>query len=205
MHNKIKDKIINIPFYEEKIRFLLFAFVLLLCLFLSYYLFKNSYAKYISNTQLVADVDKAIYLVDSTKLSFNIDPAKIVPSDTPYKYTFSVSNFKEEKSSELDISYNLKIITTTNLPLLFSIYRNENPDDNNASALTLTKELKNDVDGSWYNVYSLPSEYNMPYTDQITDIYTLVITFPKIYSNDTTYADCIENIEVVVESKQVVE
>ena len=45
----------------------------------------------------------------------------------------------------------------------------------------------------------------MDYTDKVTDIYTLVINFPKTYSSSTTYADCIENIEIDIESSQRVD
>ena len=44
----------------------------------------------------------------------------------------------------------------------------------------------------------------MLYTDQITDIYTLVINFSKEYASNSVYADSIENIEVMIKSKQIV-
>ena len=62
-----------------------------------------------------------------------------------------------------------------------------------------------DSDGAWYNIYEPEGTYEMYYEDQITDIYTLVINFPKAYSSNAIYADSIENIEVMIKSKQITE
>lgn len=205
MLNKIKEKVSHIKFFEEKMRFLLFALILLVALFLAFFLFESAYASYQSSAKLVANIDKAIYLIDSSKMSFNIDPEQIIPSNEPYVYKFSVSNFNDVSSSEINLTYGVKIITTTNLPITVQLYRNQNYDDATATALLSGARIVQDDDGAWYNIYDTPSIYNMDYTDKITDIYTLVINFPKTYSSSTTYADCIENIEINIESSQRVD
>lgn len=205
MFNKLKNKFSNIKFYEEKKRFLLFSLVLLLSLFLSYFLLKSAYASYISSSRLVTNIDKALYLIDTDKMSFNIDSEQIVPSVKPYTYKFSISNFNSSKRGEIDLLYSVKIITTTNLPITVQLYRNENYDDEDVTPLLSGARVVQDEDGSWYNIYDTNNTYTMNYTDKITDIYTLVINFPKSYSSSTTYADKIENIEVRVESSQKID
>lgn len=205
MLNKLKEKVSHIKFFEEKMRFLLFALMLFVALFLAFFLFKRAYASYQSSAKLVANIDKAIYLIDSSKMSFNIDPEQIIPSNEPYVYKFSVSNFNEFNRSEINLTYGVKIITTTNLPITVQLYRNQNYDDATATALLSGARIVQDDDGAWYNIYDPPGVYNMDYTDKVTDIYTLVINFPKTYSSSTTYADCIENIEIDIESSQRVD
>ncbi len=205
MFNKLKVKLNNIKFYEEKKRFLLFSVMLLLALFLAYYLFKGAYASYKSSAKLVTNIDKALYLIDTDKMSFNIDPEQIVPSLKPYTYKFSVSNFNSSKQGEVSLLYTVKVITTTNLPISIQLYRNENYDDSQATPLLTGARTVQDEDGSWYNIYDTNNSYTMDYNDKITDIYTLVVNFPKSYSSSTTYADCIESIEVRIESSQKVD
>ena len=153
MFNKLKAKLNNIKFYEEKKRFLLFSVMLLLALFLAYYLFKGAYASYKSSAKLVTNIDKALYLIDTDKMSFNIDPEQIVPSLEPYTYKFSVSNFNSSRQGEVSLLYTVKVITTTNLPISIQLYRNENYDDSQATPLLTGARTVQDEDGSWYNIY----------------------------------------------------
>ncbi len=205
MVNKITKEIKGIKYYEEKKRFLLFSLLLLVCLFLSFKLFGMAYASYQTTVKLNANIDQAIYLINNERMTFNIDSSKIIPAVDPYIYKFSISNFNATSNSDIDIEYELKVTTTTNLPLTFALYRNQNYDDIDAVNLFSNSRLVQDTDGAWYNIYEPSNKYLMKYTDQITDIYTLVITFPKVYSSNDAYADAIEDIEVVIKSKQVME
>ena len=202
---KLKEKFNNIKFLEEKKRFLLFMLILLLSMFIACFLIKSAYASYSSSAKLVTNIDKAIYLINSDKMSFNIDSDQIVPSLEPYTYKFSISNFNDSKRSEINILYSIKIITTTNLPISIQLYRNENPDDANATGLLTGARTVQDDDGSWYNIYDNLQQFEFDYKNKITDIYTLVVNFPKSYSSSTTYADCIENIEIIIDSEQKVD
>ena len=57
--------------------------------------------------------------------------------------------------------------------------------------------------GAWYHLYDANANYEMLYETRKTDVYTMVITFPSIYADDETYANYIECIEVILESKQM--
>lgn len=205
MIQKMKTKITAISFYEEKKRFFVFAFLLLFCLFIAYYLFQYAYASYETTAKLNANIDRALYILDTNKMSFNIDSSQIIPSTTPYVYKFSVSNFNTNDMSDLDIEYQLQILTTTNLPLVFQLYRNENYDNPDSVNLLSGGKTIQDKDSSWYSLYQPSGKYMMSYSKKTTDIYTLVIFFPKNYSENLEYADGIENIEVIIQSKQVIE
>ncbi len=202
--NFVMKKFGHIKYLNEKGRFLLFALFLFLLLFLSIYLFQIAYARYEMRTKLYAHIDKAIYMFESEKIQFNLEPTGIIPRDEPYVYRFSVSNFVSSKESDVDLLYNVKLRTTTNLPLQIELYRNELYTDSGASSVFNGAELVQDVDGAWYNIYDAHAEYEMFYEDRTTDVYSLVIYFPSSYATDVTYANYIENIEVILESKQVI-
>lgn len=204
MINKFYTKFSNVNYFEEKKRFLLFSLFLLLILYLSFKLFGVAYASYETNAKLNASIDRAIYLIDNEGMSFNIDPEQIIPSNDPYVYKFSISNFNAVTRSDIDVLYELRVTTTTNLPLTFELYRNENYDDVGAINLFSSPRVVQDEDGAWYNIYEPNGVYEMLYTEQITDIYTLVINFSKEYASNSVYADSIENIEVMIKSKQIV-
>ena len=202
--NALRIKYYQIRYKNEKRRFLLFALLLFLTLFTSYFLFKTAYARYEAQTRLVANIDKALYIFSSDTVTFNLDPSGIIPRSDPYTYRFSVANFTESKMSDVDLSYTVRVRTTTNLPLTLQLYRNELPTDNGAINLLTGSTNVQDEDGAWYHIYEVHDEYAMDYAHEITDYYTLVIYFPTTYATDMTYVNGIENIEVTLESKQMV-
>lgn len=197
---------LNMKYYEQKKRFVILVLIMFLLIVVAIKLLQFAYASYESTAKLNANIDKAIYLLEAEGLSFNIDPDKIVPSNDAYIYKFSVSNFNENKHSDIDIEYSINITTTTNLPLTYEIYRNENYDDENVTNLFQNATIKQDVDGAWYNVLEGEEKYLFPYTEDMTDIYTLVIHFDESHKQNTdAYADNLESIEVEINSNQVTE
>ena len=80
------------------------------------------------------------------------------------------------------------------MPITVEMYRNENYGDSGINNMLGGAQLKQDVDGAWYRTYTTSDDFEMPFAEKITDIYTLVIKFPKVYAEDTTYVDSIENI-----------
>ena len=163
----------------------------------------QSYSLYETNIKLNANVDKAIYLLTDEKMTFNIDSYGISPRDDPYIYTFSVSNFKDDRRGDFDLEYYIRIRTTTNLPLTLKLYRNESYSAT-ATNLLSTYELIIDTGGAWYKNYNRTSTYNLLCANTTTDTYTLVIEFPQVYKTYPEYAGVPENIEVGIYSKQKV-
>lgn len=198
------DKLSKVKYLNAKKRIIFFGFGLLSILLLSSYLFTIAYSKYEVKTKILANIDKALYIFGADGIDFNLDPTGIIPSDSPYVYKFSVSNFNNKNESDVDLTYNLKIRTTTNLPISIGLYRNELYDSYGSTNILPEPELLQDSDGAWYRCYNMTEWFNMNYVDKVTDVYTIVIYFPSKYKKDTSYADYLESIEIILESKQVI-
>ena len=203
MIKAIKNKYKNIKYKTEKKRFLKLSFTFGVLIILAIYLITRAYASYVTEATLMADVDKAVYVLDEQLMTFNIDSAKIVPSNDKYSYRFTIANFDATRHSEVDLEYKLKVRTTTNLPITLELYRNQLPTATGATNILGSPTLRQDVDGAWYRVYSETTLYEMDFNEDVTDVYTLLVNFPKQYADDTTYADVTENISIIIESKQI--
>ena len=191
MINKFYTKFSNINYFEEKKRFLLFSFFLLLFLYLAFKLFGVAYASYETNAKLNASIDRAIYLIDNEGMSFNIDPEQIIPSNDPYVYKFSISNFNAVTRSDIDVLYELRVTTTTNLPLTFELYRNENYDDVGAINLFSSPRVVQDEDGAWYNIYEPNGVYEMAVNAlSITNANIVVVSSANLQSNSMPTGLC---------------
>ena len=193
----------NNKYFNERRKILLFGILLLLVLFLASYLFKIAYARYETSTKINANIQKALYIFGADEQSFNLEPDGIIPKSSPYVYKFSVSNFNDEHETDVDISYDLSIRTTTNLPITIKLYRNELYDSSGATNLFSGSTSLQDSDGAWYRLYKCPDSYEMYYKNKTTDIYTIVVNFPQEYAKDLTYENDIENIEVNIKSRQM--
>ena len=202
--NLFINKVKNIPFFEEKKRLLLFGFFLLFILFLAFRLLQYTYSRYEVRAKVNANIDKALYIFEDGKMSFNLESEGIIPRNEVYTYRFSVSNYNSNKHSDVDISYRVKVRTTTNLPITISMYCNELPTASGAVNLFQGSTSLQDVDGAWYKEYTAINSYQMNYEDDHTDIYTMVISFPALYSTNSVYADYLESIEVILESQQII-
>ncbi|MDD3453842.1 MAG: hypothetical protein PHN42_06190 [Bacilli bacterium] len=187
-----------------KKKLFLILIILIILVFLIMVSFKSSYASYETESIINVDVNKAIYLFEEKQMSFNIDLDGIIPSDEPYIYSFSVSNYNEEQRSEVDLQYQISIITTTNLPLNYKLYRNEQYSLSSTNIISAS-DVVNDTDGSWYKKLTINDIYNMNYNIDKTDIYYLVVFFPKVYSDSTIYQGLVDNIQINIDSKQILE
>lgn len=199
-----RNKVLSIRYFKEKTKLILFLIGLILILFFARYLFGLAYSRYEVRAKINANIDKALYIFEDEKLTFNLEPTGIIPRDDPYTYKFSVSNFNASKESDVDISYKVSIRTTTNLPIQLKLYRNELYDSETSVNLLNGSSVAQDEDSAWYRVYNVTDEFEFLYTSKSTDVFTLVISFPSVYSENPIYADYIENIEVTLESKQII-
>lgn len=186
---------------KYKVRFAVFAFLFITITGVGLFALIKSYAYYNSKVNLALDIETAMYVVEPGEMSYNIDLDKIIPSDTPYIYTFSISNFNEEKRTDVDLEYSIKVQTTTNLPLRYRIYYDSYDLDNDD--LITTRELRQDEDNAWYNYFELSEEYEFNYRENMTNIYYLVVDFPTTYKNVLEYSNSIENIQIIIDSKQI--
>lgn len=212
-------------FQVQKRTNFLFVF-LVLDLFALLTIFNPSNASYVSEALGTAEMEVALYAFSYNNLSeydkddnlvsdsVDINLGVIKPGDTKY-YKFDVYNYLEDAvsgdifSSETSISYALKIITTTNLPLTYKLYLNQTPFSSSSSDLiggtdpSSNKELITDGFGTFYKVFPIDERCFKLDTEELKmDRYTLVVEFPEEYS-EVVYQDLIESIKIQLESKQV--
>lgn len=190
--------------FQYKIKFiiLILFIVLLLALFLLF--IKKSFSSYVSDSDLLLNIDHALYIFEEGEINFNIDTDGIVPSDEPYVYTFTLSNYNSAERSDVDISYTIELLSTTNLPLRFELYRNQSYLDSDATNIISLNELVQDEDNSWYRSMKVADSFNFYYSVDSIDTYYLLIYFPKSYSSTIDYEGVMDNIEIKIESEQII-
>ena len=147
----------------------------------------------------------AFYLLTADYLTEKIKLSDLIPSDNPYIYTFTISNKKGEKTSEVDIEYVLSIVTTTNLPLRYELYENSNYQDSNAVNLITDSNTVTelDEDGTYFQTFTFEKE-ELFFSTPTTNTYILVVYFDQS-SNDAKYQDAVEGVRIIVDSKQIIE
>ena len=175
---------------NKKVRRLYAKFIILiLCFLIVIRIFILALSKYESQSNAEA------------KMTLNLD--LIEPRENKYIYTFSIGNQDGDKTAEIDLKYDLTIRTTTNLPLTYKLYMNQEYNAEDATEIVKTNEIAPDEDGTYFRTITTDTSY-LKYTEPKTNIYQLVIYFPKVY-NTENYQDIIESLEIIVKSEQVTE
>lgn len=182
-------------------RIFLKTIILITCILIITRLFVLVLAKYESISNSNANVDVAFYLLkdDYKKMTTSLD--SILPQDDVYVYTFSIGNEDGEQKAEVDLEYELKIRTTTNLPLTYELYMNQKYTDSGAKNIIKENNIALDEDGTYFRTITTNNE-KLPYKEGKTNLYQLVIHFPKQYDTEN-YQNIIELIEITVNAHQI--
>ena len=182
-------------------RIFLKTIILITCILIITRLFVLVLAKYESISNSNANVDVAFYLLkdDYKKMTTNLD--SILPRDDVYVYTFSIGNEDGKQKAEVDLEYELKIRTTTNLPLTYELYMNQKYTDSGAKNIIKKNNIALDEDGTYFRTITTNNE-KLPYKEGKTNLYQLVIHFPKQYDTEN-YQNIIELIEITVNAHQI--
>ena len=158
-------------------------------------------------TVVVGDISSniAFYLTKGQYQVQQIYLSSLTPRNEPYVYTFSVTNSEGNKISDVDVEYVLKIVATTNLPLRYELYMNENYTDNGATNLVTNQNTTIDRDehNTIFKTITLGSE-ELLYSTASTNNYTLLIYYDAS-ENNAKYQDTIESIRIVTDSRQIIE
>lgn len=178
------------------------AMFIFICLILITLIIVSTFSRYDSNASSTADVQTALYLLNENYNSINIEMGTMTPRDEAYTYTFSISNNDGRNRTETNLEYELSIKTTTNLPLEYELYLNQNYKDQSAVNIIKTNEIMQDGDGTYFRDITTDKK-NFGFQIDETNIYTLVVYFDSEY-NDINYQNIIESIEVNVSSKQII-
>ncbi len=156
------------------------------------------FSRYESSATSLTEVQYAFYILKADYFTKDIKLMDIVPRDEEYVYAFTVSNFDGDKRLETKLVYDLWISCTTNLPLEYELYLN----DDRENSIIVSDDTSADEDGTYFRKLTT-NKRNFSYLSNETDTYYLYIKFPSIY-NGSKYADIVENITINIDSKQIV-
>lgn len=186
--------------FFTKIIFILSSFIFLLN-------FINiGLSRYESSTKAVANASVAFFLIHAGTYEESIHLGEIVPSSTKYTYPFKVSNYDENTRSDVSLTYTVEFETTTNLPLNFELYKNENYTDENAKNIIENKEFYQNKDKMYFQKLKTNASGKFSIGSNQMDIYNLVVTFPEEYKNDSLkYEGVIESVKIKVNAVQTLE
>lgn len=180
--------------------YLFFSLVLLVTLF-SLRTLNFTQARYESSALSTVSPNLAFFIVGVESSTGQIKLEGMVPRANPYLYTFSVSNFSSTERANVDLTYSIEIITTTNMPLNFRIFKGNNTTNNEIDSDTTTT----DANGVYYRHLVINDVSTMPYNTPTTDNYTLWVEYPlsnKDYPNE--YAGIIDLVDIKIDAEQVV-
>lgn len=157
-----------------------------------------TYSKFQSISNGKSNIDAAFYVLDAGYQNKNIKIDSIIPSNRTTTYTFTVSNNDGTNRCETDMDYTIKLTTTTNLPLTYSIIAN-----NNSTNIISKDTIDMDEDGTYFRNMEIPTVRFSNTKDEI-NTYQIIINFPEEYT-DEIYQNIVEGLFLSIESKQVID
>lgn len=163
--------------------------------------FNFTQARYESNLVANSKPNIAFFIVDVGSQSGQIELEGIVPRKEKYVYCFSVSNFNDSKHADVDLKYNIEIITTTNLPLEYAIYSESNLSNNIISEDNIVQNS----DGVYFRHLTINNTKSMPFREDVTNYYYLEVYFDELYNEQyKTLPGLIELIDIKINAEQEV-
>lgn len=175
--------------------------ILVLCFLIIARIFGLVLSKYESISNSYANVDIAFYLLNEDFQTMTLNLASLLPRNDAYTFEFSIGNQAGEDMAEIDIEYELTLRTTTNLPLTYELYMNEQYTDVGATNIIKENTVAKDEHGTYFRTMTT-DKITLPYIQGITNLYQLVVYFPAGYDQEK-YQDVIELLEINVNGQQV--
>lgn len=175
--------------------------ILILCLLIIARIFVLVLSKYESISDSYANVDIAFYLFKEDYKTMTINLASILPQDNAYVFEFTIGNQDGIETAEVDLEYELTLRTTTNLPLTYELYMNQQYTDEGATNIIKENTIALDEDGTYFRTMTT-EKITLPYTQGTTNLYQLVVYFPANYDQEN-YQDIIELLEITLNAQQV--
>lgn len=196
----IKRILKNIDIHDFK-HYAFFSILLMVTLVL-FSTFKFTQARYESNLAMEIQPSLAFLIVGVESETGQIKLEGMVPRASAYEYEFTVSNFSGNEHANVDLTYSIEIVTTTNLPLDFKVFKgNSNVDEVDHDTF---EQDENDV---YYRRLVLDGVSTMSYANDCTDTYKLWVSYPatdSIVKNPDGEAGVIELVDIRINAEQVV-
>ena len=164
----------------------------------------NTSARYESEADISAEANVAFFIADQGTYESTISLSGLTPSLQPTYYTFYVRNYDENgHRANVDLEYQIKFETTTNLPLSYEVVRNEDFDPGYTNIIEASA-LRQDEYDVFYNVFTNDDTYSFVHTRNQVDQYTLKVIFPESNKNyPDKYQGAVELFSVIVDAHQV--
>ena len=115
--------------------------ILILCFLILMRIVTLVLSKYESEAKSTANVDIAFYLLKEDYKTMTLNLASLFPQNDAYVFSFTIGNQDGEKTAEIDLIYDLTIRTTTNLPLTYELYKNQEYTDTGATNIIKTNTI----------------------------------------------------------------
>lgn len=162
-----------------------------------------TYSRFQSTRTPNTEIETAFYIIDSNYETKSVHLDDLVPSDTPYTYNFTVANNNGTDRAETDIEYTIEITSTTNLPLTYALYLNQEYTDEDSTNIIINDTTQPDEYGTYFKKMVTESKKFSHLKDE-SNSYQMTVVFPKEYE-DFEYQGIIEGIIITVKSKQVID
>ena len=190
-------------FDKERFFFVLKIILVFAVAVVIYNLVNPSFSKYSSETDVSANASVAFFITDIGTYEESIALEELVPSTTPFYYTFYVANYNEDNRSKVTLDYTISFESTTNLPLSYRVVRNETFDTPNFSNIITSSNIIQDSNGVYYNHMDTNVNSRFNYYENSIDSYVLEVTFPENYKNNpNAYQGKIELFSVIINATQ---
>ncbi len=202
---KQKEKILD-QIDEKRFVFFIKMFFVIAFFCFSFQFLNTGLSKYESASETNAEAAVAFFLIEQGTYTKKIYLGEIIPSDTNYVYPFTVSNYDDTRRSEVALSYQVVFETTTNLPLQYSLYKNETYTDPGAVNLLEKEETIQNKDQMYFRRFAIEEQEEFTIGSNQSDIYNLVVKFPKDYKNSPEkYEGVVEEVKLTITAKQIIE
>ncbi len=178
-----------------KMEIIIFFILLLSLIFLVPY----TLSRFRTEARGDAVVDIAFFIAKDQYTREEITLTDEKPGDS-YSYTFSVANYNNTGRSDVNQSYDIEVLTTTNLPLEYELYLTNNNTEVDA---IISDDFITDDDETYFRSIKTSSR-NFYYANNYTDYYKLTVKFPAADKN-FKYQGVAENIEIRVNAKQILD
>lgn len=185
--------------------------IMVLVIFVALYkIIFGSFSLYESNAESVAEVDLAFYILNDFYSNRSVALNNMLPGDSQ-TFVITVSNYIDDEEtgdtiiSDTDMEYDITIKTTTNLPLEYTITKNQEMVESNNIAEC---EIIQDEYGTYFSRLltesgqfdvNVGNQRDIPYTDT----YIIKIELPADCT-DERFAGIKDAIDIEIHGRQMV-